>query len=99
MSGKLLAAILALVWGALTGCGGLGHDKVLRLGNIGWDENVAVSNLTKVLLEDELEYERVEITAGDLDSTFQDVASGELDALQDVWLPNQEPCSTRLPKT
>ena len=87
-----MAAILALVWGALalTGCGGLGHDKVLRLGNIGWDENVAVSNLTKVLLEDELNFERVEITAGDLDSTFQDVASGELDAFQDVWLPNQE---------
>ena len=91
-SGKLLAAILALVWGtfALTGCGGLGHDKTLKLGNIGWDENVAVSNLTKVLLEDELNYERVEITAGDLDSTFRDVASGELDAFQDVWLPNQQ---------
>jgi glycine betaine/proline transport system substrate-binding protein len=88
----LAAILLALVWGtfALTGCGGLGHDKVLRLGNIGWDENVAVSNLTKILLEDELEYERVEITAGDLDSTFRDVASGELDAFQDVWLPNQE---------
>ena len=91
-SGTLLAAILALVWGALglTSCGGLGHDKTLKLGNIGWDENVAVSNLTKVLLEDELEYERVEITAGDLDSTFRDVQSGELDAFQDVWLPNQE---------
>src|SRR5918993_1407384 len=91
-SGKLLAAILALVWGALalTGCGGLGHDKVLRLGNMGWDENVAVSNLTKVLLEEELEYERVEINTGDLDSTFRDVASGELDAFQDVWLPNQQ---------
>jgi glycine betaine/proline transport system substrate-binding protein len=87
-----LVGILALLWGALalTGCGGLGRDKVLRIANIGWDENVAVSNLTKVLLEDELEYERVEITAGDLDSTFRDVASGELDAFQDVWLPNQQ---------
>ena len=87
-----MVVILALLWGALalTGCGGLGRDKVLRIANIGWDENVAVSNLTKVLLEDELEYERVEITAGDLDSTFRDVASGELDAFQDVWLPNQQ---------
>jgi glycine betaine/proline transport system substrate-binding protein len=52
---------------------------------------VAVSNLTKVLLEEELDYEGVEIrTAEDLDSTFRDVASGELDAFQDVWLPNQE---------
>ncbi len=91
-SGKLLAAILALVFGALalTGCGGLGQNKGLNLGNIGWDENEAVSNLTKVLLEDELDYEGVQIHRAGLDSTFRDVASGELDAFQDVWLPNQE---------
>jgi glycine betaine/proline transport system substrate-binding protein len=92
-SGKLVAVILALVLGALilTGCGGLGQNKGLLLANIGWDENVAVSNLTKVLLEDELGYESVEIrTHDDLDSTYRDVASGEVDAFQDVWLPNQE---------
>src|SRR5688572_13086106 len=92
-SGKLVAAILALVLGALTltGCGGLGQNKGLLLANIGWDENVAVSNLTKVLLEDELGYESVEIrTQDNLDVTYRDVASGELDAFQDVWLPNQE---------
>jgi glycine betaine/proline transport system substrate-binding protein len=93
-SGKLVAVILALVLGGaltLTGCGGLGQNNGLLLANIGWDENVAVSNLTKVLLEDELGYERVEIrTHDDLDSTYRDVASGEVDAFQDVWLPNQE---------
>jgi glycine betaine/proline transport system substrate-binding protein len=88
-----VAAILALVMGAftLTGCGGLGQNSGLVLANIGWDENVAVSNLTKVLLEDELGYERVDIdTNEDLDATYQMVASGDLDAFQDVWLPNQE---------
>jgi glycine betaine/proline transport system substrate-binding protein len=88
-----LAAILALVLGALalTGCSGLGQGRVLILANIGWDENVAVSNLTKILLEDKLDYERVDIdTNEDLDSTYRRVASGELDAFQDVWLPNQE---------
>jgi glycine betaine/proline transport system substrate-binding protein len=94
MSGKRLAAILALlVLGALalTGCSGLGQGKGLILANIGWDENVAVSNLTKALLEDELDYERVDIdTNEDLDATYRDVASGELDAFQDVWLPNQQ---------
>jgi len=93
MSSKRLAAILALVLGAitLTGCGGLGQNSGLVLANIGWDENVAVSNLTKVLLEDELGYERVNIdTNEDLDATYRRVASGELDAFQDVWLPNQE---------
>src|SRR5215208_2808918 len=92
-NGKLVAAILALVLGALTltGCGGLGQNKGLLLANIGWDENVAVSNLTKVLLEDEFGYESVEIrTQDNLDATYRDVASGELDAFQDVWLPNQE---------
>jgi glycine betaine/proline transport system substrate-binding protein len=76
---------------ALTGCGGLGQGRVLILANIGWDENVAVANLTKILLEDKLDYERVDIdTNEDLDSTYRRVASGELDAFQDVWLPNQE---------
>jgi len=92
-SGKLVAAILALVLGALTltGCGGLGQNKGLLLANIGWDENVAVSNLTKVLLEDELGYQSVEIrTQDNLNATYRDVASGELDAFQDVWLPNQQ---------
>ena len=64
-------AILALVLGALalTGCGSLGQGKVLILANIGWDENVAVSNLTKVLfLKDQLNYERVDIdTSEDLE--------------------------------
>jgi len=88
-----VAAILALVLGvlALTGCGSLGQNKALVLANIGWDENVAVSNLTKVLLEDDLGYTRVDIdTSEDLDATYRRVASGELDAFQDVWLPNQQ---------
>ena len=92
-SGKLLAAMLALVMGAfiLTGCAGFGQGKALTLANIGWDENVAVANLTKVLLEHDLGYERVDVdTSDDLDATYQMVASGDLDAFQDVWLPNQQ---------
>ena len=88
-----MATILALVMGAFTlmGCEGFGQNKELLLANIGWDENVAVANLTKVLLEDELGYQRVEIdTSEDLDATYQMVASGDLDAFQDVWLPNQQ---------
>src|ERR671917_1919844 len=89
-SGKLFAAILALGFLASAGCGS-GREDVLTLGNIGWDENVAVANLTKVLLEKDLGYERVEISSStNLDSAYRDVASGELDAFQDVWLPNQE---------
>ena len=90
-----MAAILALVLLGvlpLAGCSSaLGPDKALVLANIGWDENVAISNLTRVLLEDDLGYERVDIdTSEDLDATYSRVASGDLDAFQDVWLPNQE---------
>ena len=90
--GKRLGAFfgLALVALGVTGCGVFGHDEGLLLANICWYENLAVSSLTKVLLEDELGYESVEIrTQDNLDATYRDVASGELDAFQDVWLPNQ----------
>ena len=87
-SGKRLAAILALVLLGvlpLAGCSSaLGPDKALVLANIGWDENVAISNLTRVLLEDDLGYERVDIdTSEDLDATYSRVASGDLDAFQE----------------
>jgi len=89
-SRKLLALIFALGVGTLTaGCSSSEQPTELELANIGWDENVAVSNLTKVLLEEELGYENVEVRRAELDSTYQRVADGELDAFQDVWLPNQ----------
>ena len=60
-----MAAILVLVGCALApaGCGDLGRGGALALASMGWDENVAVSNLTKALLEDDLGYRRVEIVA------------------------------------
>jgi glycine betaine/proline transport system substrate-binding protein len=54
---------------------------------------VAVSNLTKVLLEEELGYERVELQLTDVavvKQVFQGVADGDLDAFQDVWIPNHK---------
>src|SRR5215216_6133934 len=65
--------MLALVMSAftLTGCAGFGQGKALTLANIGWDENVAVANLTKVLLEHDLGYERVDVdTSDDLDPWY-----------------------------
>ncbi|MCA1687325.1 MAG: glycine betaine ABC transporter substrate-binding protein, partial [Actinobacteria bacterium] len=63
--------------------------RELTLGYLGWDENVANSNLIKVLLEDEFGYETVELKlADDVRPVFEGVASGELDAFTDVWMPN-----------
>jgi glycine betaine/proline transport system substrate-binding protein len=82
---------LLLVVGVLVvGCGGGGspENRELRIGNIGWDENTVVAQLTKVLLEDELGYGNVEIQQVDLGLVFEGVSSGDLDVFQDVWLPN-----------
>ena len=93
---RLPILLLVLAVGALAaGCSGLGAvsgGKQLTLGYIGWDENVAVSTLTKVLLEEKLGYE-VELHRSDeavLKQVYTGVADGDLDAFQDVWMPNQK---------
>ena len=87
------AAFLGLLFivGILaTSCsGGADGGETLDLADIGWTENTAIAHLTKVLLEEEVGYEQVTIKTSDLDSVYSSVAEGDLDAFQDVWLPNQ----------
>ena len=90
---KLVAVVaVALSAGLLaSGCGQSAdapENERLVVGYIGWDENVAVSNLTKLLLEEELGYEEVQLELTDLEAVFEKVGDGEMDAFQDVWLPN-----------
>jgi glycine betaine/proline transport system substrate-binding protein len=93
---RLPIVLLVLVVGMLAaGCSGLGAvsgGKELTLGFIGWDESVAVSTLTEVLLEEEFGYE-VELQRSDeavVKQVYMGVAEGDLDAFQDVWIPNQK---------
>lgn len=90
---KSLIIVLATAF-LVAGCGGLGglsrSGESLTLGYIEWDENVAVSNLTKVLLEEELGYKSVELKLIDVPEAFASVGSGEMDAFQDMWLPNHQ---------
>jgi glycine betaine/proline transport system substrate-binding protein len=97
MGKRLLTTVLAVVVAlVVVGCGGGGggsgsagnEDKTLTLGNIGWTENVAVANLTKVVLEEDLGYQEVELKTLDVGLLFEGVASGDLHAFQDVWMPN-----------
>jgi glycine betaine/proline transport system substrate-binding protein len=90
MKAAFLGLLLLLVSTLATGCGG-GEDSAKRLdiADIGWTENTAIAHLTKELLEEELGYEQVTIKTTDLDSVYGSVAEGDLDAFQDVWLPNQ----------
>jgi len=94
LSGGTLAGVSLL---GLAGCGSGGgsgssgsSNKTLTLGNIGWAENIAVSNLTKVIFEEDLGYSEVELKLLDVGPLFQGVAGGDLHAFQDVWMPNHK---------
>ena len=89
MKATFLGVLLLLATLAI-GCGG-GGSKTLDIADIGWTENTAIANLTKVLLEEELGYDQVLINnRAELTEVYEAVATGELDAFQDVWLPNQQ---------
>ena len=85
------ALMLLLLTLLAAGCsGGGGSGKTLVIADIGWTENTAIASLTEVLLEEELGYEEVTIQTSDLNSVYDGVAKGDIDAFQDVWLPNQQ---------
>ncbi len=98
MGKRLLTMVLGLVVAVvLVGCGGGGGgsaesaNKTLILGELtGWPEDVALDNVTKVALEEDLGYKEVEIKTLDVGLLFQGVANGDLDAYLDVWLPNHK---------
>src|ERR687894_1747904 len=92
---RLLVLVLAFTVAAfVAGCGGGGggsaesENKTLTLGSIGWTENVAVANLTKAVMEEDLGYQEVELKTLDVGVLFEGVAGGDLHAFQDVWMPN-----------
>ncbi len=96
-SRKLLVVILVLAASALAaGCGGEGggsaespESKELKLGvATGWDEAAVIGNLTKIVMEEDLGYGEVKLQELELGPVIQGVASGDLDAYQDIWLPN-----------
>ena len=63
-------------------------DKSLRLGLFNWAENIAVTNMWKVLLEEE-GYE-VEIVTGDKSPVWTGVAEGDLDLHFEAWMPSTD---------
>lgn len=63
-------------------------EKTLRFGVNNWAENVAVSNMWKILLE-ERGYD-VELTQVGNGVMYGGVASGSLDIGLEVWLPNSD---------
>ena len=74
----------------VAGCAGGLLEKELTIGATSWDESVAISNLTKALLEDELGYDSVELTTLDVASLFEGVGSGDVDTFQAVRIPEHQ---------
>jgi glycine betaine/proline transport system substrate-binding protein len=89
---RLLGATLVLLVAGAMGVGcGFGGGGGLTLGYLDWNENVANATLTKVLLEDDLGYDRVELKlAKGVGSIYDDLIEGETDAFQDAWMPNHQ---------
>jgi glycine betaine/proline transport system substrate-binding protein len=96
MRKMLLAAIAALMIGSLVailvGPRGTASSatpkasKSLTIGDIGWDEDVAVNNVVKILLHNKYGY-NVTLKLLDVGPLYQGVASGSLDGFLDAWLP------------
>lgn len=89
-----LLLVLAVAWLA-GGCGGSAEPEEpgeanLTLGYTRWEESVALSSLTKVLLEEELGYGSVTLERTGAPEVFREVAGGGLDAFQGVWVPGHE---------
>lgn len=89
----LLIVILALSL-MLTACaqkeddGQALNEKKINIGLNNWSENIAVSNMWKILL-DEKGYE-VELTEGDKAIIYTGVANENLDLGLEAWLPNTD---------
>src|SRR5690606_9809106 len=88
------AAAITLLAGACGGGGGgvatgpeegEGGGQEISIAMIPWEEDIAVTNLWKVILE-EKGYS-VTIEEVDVAPTFQGVANGDIDMYLDVWLP------------
>ena len=103
LSGSALAGASLL---GVAGCGssssggggsGSSGSKTLTLGYIGWTENIAVSTLTMVVMGDDLGYDVQMKGPLDLGPLYQGVASGDLHAFQDVWLPNNQSLPEQAP--
>lgn|GEM_PF-430855 len=70
---------------------GSNKNKKITFGSIGWTEDVALSNLSKVVMEKDLGYGSVDIKGPlELGPLFLGVAGGGLTAFQDVWMPNNK---------
>lgn len=79
------AALLALG----LSCGSVStqaQQEVLTIGSLNWAENIAVSNMWKLILEQEYDYQ-VELSNVGKSVVFSGLASDDFDLSLEIWLP------------
>ncbi|MFD1030093.1 glycine betaine ABC transporter substrate-binding protein [Metaplanococcus flavidus] len=64
------------------------NKKELTIGQINWAENIAVTNMWKVIL-DEKGYD-VKLSVLDMGTTMKALETGDIDASLEIWLPVQD---------
>ena len=81
------SALVVVALLAMAGCGG-GEEKpkIVKLVYVNWAEGIAMTNLAKVILEDQMGFE-VETKVADVGPVYTSVAQGDQDAFMDAWLP------------
>ncbi len=80
----IMIFLLAFVAVVATAC--TENENEIKIGMVNWSDGIAISNLVKVIAEDELGYE-VKLTTADVAPVFASVASGDYDYFLDAWLP------------
>lgn len=83
---KIVSSILiALVIGVVASCGTANNDKKVTIAYVNWAEGIAMTQLSKVLLEKE--GYTVALKNADVAPVFAAVAAGNADVFLDTWMP------------
>lgn len=69
----------------LCACGGIDNPKKVTIAGVNWAEGVAITQLSKALLEKE--GYTVELKNADVAPVFAAVSSGDADVFLDAWMP------------
>lgn len=62
------------------------EEKLVKMGIVNWSDSIAMSNIVKVVLEQELGF-TVETTTADIGIIFSSIAQKDYDLYVDTWLP------------
>jgi len=81
ISGLLIALTISMIYS----CGGAGNDKKVTIAYVNWAEGVAMTQLSKVMLEKE--GYTVDLKNADVAPVFAAVAGGDADIFMDTWMP------------